>query len=323
MLYGIIYKLSVWGFPIGSDLSKEVNALHLPDNGWTHGSWNPLRDKFDLLGRMIGLSRRPSSEELQEAFAKVANAKVFAQSVESFVAVVKAERGEEYDVANELEHINKKLGTMEPVPFRSMLRGQVDPSSFDGVAILPAGTVSWMQLRWDQLRLHQQAGARFEYVIVLGSSRLCNAATDRKHPFIRENFAEGGEPTERQLLKLWINGTSGLNPQYLFPPIPDGENGKPLSLEQQLEYLVKTEPPYAELLTERRLYVPANQNALYVPLHVRRVLKRQDIWFSQSGARIERESPSWWSPMIQDLWTTPSGILRLWIELRHAGCITD
>jgi hypothetical protein len=296
--------------------------LHLPDKAWTHGSWNPLRGKFDLLGRMIGLNPRPSSEELQEAFAKVANAKVFAQSVESFVAAVKAERGDDYDVANELEHINKKLGTMEPVPFRSMFF-QEDPASFDGVAILPAGTVSWMHLRWDQLKLHQQAGARFEYIIVLGSSRRCSAPADRKHPFIRENFAEGEEPTERQLLKLWINGTSGRNPQYLFPPIPEGENGKPLSLQQQLEYLMKSEPPYAKLLTERRLYVPTNQNALYMPLHVRRVLQRNDIYFSQSGARVERETPAWWSPMVQDLWTTPSGILRLWIELRHAGCITD
>ena len=300
---------------------KEVNVLHVPDTGWTHGSWNGKRDQFDLLGRMIGLQRRPSSEQLQEAFAKVANAKVFAQSVEAFVAAVKAEKGEDYDVANELEHINKKLGTMEPVPFRSLFQGQVDPTTFDGVAILPAGTVSWMQLRWDQLKLHQQAGARFERVIVLGSSRICNAPADRKHPFIRENFAEEQEPTERQLLKLWINGTSGLNPQYLFPELPDGDNGRPLSLQQQLEYLLLDEV-YFQLL-QRPLYVPANQNALYVPLHVRRVLDRDDIWFSQSGARIERVSPNWWSPMVQDLWTTPSGIIRLWVELRHAGCITS
>jgi hypothetical protein len=274
---------------------------------------------------MIGLLGRPSSEQLQEAFAKVANAKVFAQSVEAFVAAVKTEKGEDYDVANELEHINKKLGTMEPVPFRSMLRGQVDPTLFEGVAILPAGTVSWMQLRWDQIKLHQQAGARFERIIVLGSSRVCNAAADRKHPFIRDNFAEREEPTERQLLKLWVMGASGLNPQYLFPEIPDGENGKPLSLEGQLQYLRREEQwsDYGRFLTERPLYVPANQNALYVPLHVRRVLGCKDIWFSQSGARIEQATPPWWSPMVQDLWTTPSGILRLWVELRAAGCITD
>jgi hypothetical protein len=311
------------------DVSKEVSVLHVPDSGWTRGSWNGKRDQFDLLGRMIGLQRRPSSEQLQEAFAKVASAKVFAQSVEAFVAATKAEKGEDYDVANELEHINKKLGTMEPVPFRSMLRGQVDPMSFDGVAILPAGTVSWMQLRWDQLKLHQQAGARFERIIVLGSSRKCNAAADRKHPFIRENFAEDEEPTERQLWKLWINGTSGLNPQYLFPELPDRDDGKPLSLEEQLNYLVKSgmyEWLFAtghDMTSVKPIYVPANQNALYLPLHVRRVLKRQDIWFSQSGARIEQQTPPWWSPMVQDLWTTPSGTLRLWIELRHAGCITD
>jgi hypothetical protein len=271
---------------------------------------------------MIGLQRRPSSEQLQEAFVKVASAKVFVESVADFMTEAMMQKGTNYELANELEHINKKLGTMEPVPFRSMLRGQVDPTMFDGVAILPAGTVSWMQLRWDQIKLHQQAGARFERIIVLGSSRRCNAAADRKHPFIRENFAEGEEPTERQLLKLWVNGTSGLNPQYSFPELPGGENGKPLSLEQQLQYLVQDDE-YFRLVTEKPLYVPANQNALYVPLHVRRVLGRQDIWFSQSGARIERQSPPWWSPMVQDLWTTPSGILRLWIELIHAGCITD
>jgi hypothetical protein len=297
--------------------------LHVPDTGWTHGSWNGKRDQFDLLGRMIGLPGRPSSEQLQEVFAKVANKKVFSEAVEAFMAEAVMQRGTNYDLANELEHINKKLGTMEPVPFRSMLRGQVDPTSFDGVAILPAGTVSWMQLRWDQIKLHQQAGARFERIIVLGSSRVCNAVADRKHPFIRENFAEGEEPTERQLLKLWVNGTSGLNPQYEFPEFLRTSDGRTLSLEEQLTTLRHHSDKYYRLLVERPLYVPANQNALYVPLHVRRVLKRQDIWFSQSGARIERQSPGWWSPMVQDLWTTPSGILRLWVELIHAGCITN
>jgi hypothetical protein len=295
--------------------------LHFPDTGWTNGSWNGKRKQFGLLGRIIGLSDRPSPEELQEALKRVASAKVFADSVADFMAAA-PEKMSRDDVAFQLEQINGKLGTMEPVPFRSMLRGQVDPASFDGVAILPAGTVSWMQLRWDQIRLHQLAGARFEHIIVLGSSRVCNAAADRKHPFIRENFAEGEEPTERQLLKLWVNGTSGLNPQYMFPEIPKGDNGKPLSLEQQLQYLVQDDE-YFQMVTEKPLYVPANQNALYVSLHVRRVLGRQDIWFSQSGARIEKQSPAWWSPMVQDLWTTPSGILRLWIELQAAGCITD
>lgn len=292
--------------------------MHIPDTGWTRGSWRGKLAQFGLLGRMIGLDVDASSGELQEALKRVASAKVFAESVQDFVEATGMKKG---DIANELEHINKKLGTMEPAPFRSMLRGQVDPSSFDGVAIWPAGTVSWMQLRWEQIKMHQQAGARFEHIIVLGSSRVCNAAADRKHPYIKGNFDEGEEPTERKLLKLWVYGDSGLNPQYLFPPIPDDESGQPLSLQKQLEYLLEREPPYAKLLTERPLYVPANQNALYVPLHARRVLKRQDIWFSQSGARVERESPAWWSPMVQDLWTTPSGILRLWIELKAAGCL--
>jgi hypothetical protein len=268
------------------------------------------------------MSDQLSPEELQDALKRVASAKVFAESVDAFM-VAASEKMSRDDVAYQLEQINHKLGTMEPVPFRSMLRGQVAPTSFDGVAILPAGTVSWMELRWNQIKLHQQAGARFEHIIVLGSSRVCDAAADRKHWYIRDNFPDGHEPTERQLLKLWVTRDSGLNPQYLFPPIPDGEAGKPLSLEKQLQYLLENEPAYAKLLTERPLYVPANQNALYVPLHVRRVLGRDDIWFSQSGARIEKETPAWWSPMVQDLWTTPSGILRLWIELRHAGCITN
>jgi hypothetical protein len=293
--------------------------LHIPDTGWTRGSWNGKREQFGLLGRMIGLTAKASSGELQEALKRVASAKVFAESVDSFLAETSRSRG---DVANELEHINKKLGTMEPLSFRSMLRGQEAPSSFDGVAILPAGTVSWMQLRWDQIKLAQLAGAKFEHIIVLGSSRVCNAAADRKHPFIADNFDEGQEPTERQLLKLWISGDSGCNPQYVFPGLPDGEGGKPMSLADQLKQLLQ-DSQYGKLLTERPLYVPANPNALYVPLHVRRVLKRQDIWFSQAGARTERVSLAWWWPAVQDLWTTPSGILRLWIELEAAGCITN
>jgi hypothetical protein len=321
--------------------------LHFPDTGWTHGSWNGKRKQFDLLGRMIGLTDRPSPEELQDALKRVASAKVFAESVAEFLAATPEQMSRE-DVAFQLEQINNKLGAMEPVPFRSMLHGQVDPTTFDGVAILPAGTVSWMQLRWDQIKLHQQARARFEHIIVLGSSRVCNAAADRKHPFIRENFAEGEEPTERQLLKLWINGTSGLNPQYTFPELPqtvgdekwlsvmqpDPErDGKPLSLEEQLMYLDGAgqldelrgsfSREVAGLQNRKPIYVPANQNALYVPLHVKSVLRLPDIWFSQSGARTEREPTPWWSPMIQDLWTTPSGILRLWIELVDAGCLTN
>lgn len=294
--------------------------MHIPVTGWGPKQWNTKRAHFGQLGRMIGLSDRPSAGELQEALKRVASAKVFAESIDAFLAST-PEKMVRDDVANELEHINKKLGTMEPVPFRSMLRGQVDPSSFDGVALWPAGTVSWSQLRWDQIMLSQLAGARFERIIVLGSSRVCNAAADRKHPEIADNYDEGEEPTERQLMKRWVNARFGRNPQYDAPKLPDGENGKPLSLEGQLQYLMSIEK-YRKLLTERPLYVPANPNALYVPLHVRRVLKRQDIWFSQGGARILRETPSWWWPQIQDLWTTPSGILRLWIELHAAGCIT-
>lgn len=266
---------------------------------------------------MIGLSDRPSTGELQEALKRVASAKVFAESIDKFLEATGKDRME---VANELEHINKKLGTMEPIPFRSMIRGQVDPSSFDGIAIWPAGTVSWSHLRWEQLLLSEQAGARFERIIVLGSSRICNAVADRKHPEIADNYDAGEEPTERQLLKRWVNYRYGRNPQYLFPELPDGEGGKPLSLEGQLKHLM-SDQKYAQLLTERQVYVPANPNALYVPLHVRRVLKRQDIWFSQGGARIQRETQNWWWPQVQDLWTTPSGILRLWIELEAAGCL--
>lgn len=298
---------------------KEVNVLHIPDIGWTHGSWNGKREQFGLLGRMIGISSRPSSGELQEALKRTASAKVFAESVQGFIEATGMEKSA---VANELEHINKKLGTMEPVPFRSKMRGQVDPTSFEGIAILPPGTVSWTQARWDITKLSHEAGANFERVIVLGSNRVCNAAADRRHPYIAKNYAEGEEPTERQLLNRWISedSESGLN--YVMPDIPAGEDDRPLSLEAQLKHLMQ-HAEYRKLLTERQLFVPANPNALYVPLHVCRVLGRQDIWFAQGGARIQRETPNWWWPQIQDLWTTPSGIIRLWIELQAAGCITS
>lgn len=298
--------------------------MHLPDTGWNHGSWIKHRDHFRLLGRMIGLSDRPSSDDLQGVLKRVASAKVFAESVGDFLA----EAGNNPDyAANELEHINKKLGTMEPVPFRSMLRGEVNPTTFRGVAIWPAGTVGWTELRWQQIKLAEQAGARFDHIIVLGSSRVCNAAADRRHPYIRE-IPEGQEPTERELMRQWVRASGHLDAKYVFPDLPqENDQGKPLTLEQQLRELRKVNGPisgymYPEIIPgSKPIYVPANPNALYVPLHVRRVLGKSDIWFSQGGARIQRDVPNWWWPQVQDLMTTPSGIIRLWIELVEAGCI--
>lgn len=293
--------------------------MHVPRDGWINGGWKRKLPQFRSLGEMVGLSPAPSSDELQAVLKRVASAKVFAESVDTFLAATGKRRSE---VMAKLESINHQLGTMEPVPFRSLVRGEVDPTSFVGVAIWPAGTVAWTELRWEQIKLAEKAGAKFERIIVLGSSRVCNAVADRRHPYIRE-IPEGQEPTERELMRQWVRASSHFDSKYVFPDLPErNEQGWPLTLEQQLKYLYQENKHTADLVMNQ-LYVPANPNALYVPLHVRRVLKRQDIWFSQGGARIQRDMPSWWWPAVQDLMTTPSGIFRLWIELEAAGCFTN
>lgn len=307
---------------MGVNVSKEVNSLHLPDIGWTRGSWNGKHGQFGLLGRMIGLSDRPSSEELQEAIRKTAVAKVFHESVESFMAATG--RDQAY-VVNELMHMNKKLGTMEMIPFRSMLRGAFCPSSFDGVGFLTGATVSWMELRWSDLLLAQKAGAHFKQIVVLGSSRICNSPADRRHPYISGVFPEGREPTERELLKQWVYAAGKHDRQYVFPELPEvNEQGKPLSLEEQLRHLDRS-GQWEELVgvtDTEPVYVPTNPNALFVPLHFRRVIGLHDIWFSQAGAHVVKQTPEWWWPGLQDVMTTPSGTIRLWIELVNADCIT-
>lgn len=290
----------------------------VPRNRWTDGGWNTKLPQFLPLAQMVGVnSSNPSPDELQTIFKTVADTKVFAESVKKFV---KATGKRESDVRRKLRFINHKLGLMEPIPLRSLTQSDVNPSEFEGVALLPAGTVSWMQLRWDRIRLTEHAGAKFNRIIVLGSTRVCNAKADRRHPYIRGVFPEGREPTELELLKQWVYATGQLDRQYVFSEWPDSD--KPLSLEMQLRHLVES-GQYATLVGDNPVFVPANPNALYVPLHVRRVLGLDNIWFSQGSARLVTPVSDHWWPEDQDLMTTPSGILRLWVELQANGCITS
>jgi hypothetical protein len=55
-----------------------------------------------------------------------------------------------------------------------------------------------------------------------------------------------------------------------------------------------------------------------------RVLGKSNVWLSQiQGAHPLRKAPDDFMPGTQDIMTTPSGILRLWVELLHAECITN
>ena len=58
-----------------------------------------------------------------------------------------------------------------------------------------------------------------------------------------------------------------------------------MSLQAQLEHLTATGQT-KELIGKADLYVPSTPNSLYVPLHARRVLGHDNVWFSQAGARL-------------------------------------
>ena len=291
--------------------------MSVPTNGWNNGAWNKKATQFRLLAEMLGLNKPSiSPDELQVIFHKVASAKVFAESVQSFLEESGMPRKA---VVERLEDMEKKLGLMEPLPFMSM-KGISDPGSFSGVAILPAGITNWSVLRHEQILLAHKAGALFERVIVTWSSRKCGSPADRRHPYIGDRYEEGDEPTERKLM-LDIIDRDGGNLKYEIATLPNANvDARPLSLEQQLKYIMSS-GEFGDL-SQKRVYVPSTPNSLYVPLHVRRVVGLQDVWFSQGGARLVREMPDYWWPSLQDVMTTPNGIIRLWVELLHAGCMT-
>jgi hypothetical protein len=296
--------------------------LPVPFESWKNGSLNKMLPALLPLARMLGCnSPNPTLDDLQGMYELAANTKVFTESTEKFLKAVGQKK--ETEVRRTLRDIDRRTGLTKPVPFRSALYGRLDPREFKGVAIWPAGTVSFMHLRREQLRQSQTAGAKFERIIVLGSSRVCGSPADRRHPYVREIFAEGREPTELELLKQWVYGEAGLDPQYVFPELPaKTAEGKDLSLEDQLNYLLDS-GQYKELVGKSPVYVPANPNALYVPLHVQRVLCLDDICFSQDGAELVTPVPSHWWNRDQDLMTTPSGTIRFWKEARTVGYIND
>lgn len=292
--------------------------MHVPTDGWMNGGWNNKRPQFRLLAEMLGVTTTSISlDDLQNLFSSVASAKVFAENVQPFL---EAATDSNKSAAERLEAIERKLGLTEPIPFMS-LKGIEVPSDFDGVAIWPTGITNWTKLRLEQIRTAQDAGARFRHIVCLHSSRVCNTPADRKHPLIA-GIPAGEEPTE-QALQYQLARSGAHDPSmFRFAELPSvNDQNRPLSLEQQLQHL-QASGQYDELVGNMDIYVPSTPNSLYVPLHVRRVLGHDNVWFSQAGARLVRGTPDSWWPSLQDVMTTPNGIIRLWVELLHAGCMT-
>jgi hypothetical protein len=293
--------------------------MSVPTDSWTAGGWNSQLPQFQRLAKMAGISPK-SSEDLQELYKLVGN-KAFADSVQQFMDSVEGTTTRPKH--EQLDRIETQLGTTNAVPFMS-LRGIEIPTQFQGVAIWPTGTTNWTKLRMEQIRTAVEAGATFNRIVCLHSSRKCASAADRAHPLIA-NIPAGNEPTEKELQQLIIE-QGNFDPDkfhFVFADLPEvNEQGKPLSLEQQLNHLRAT-GQYDELIGGTDVYVPSTPNSLYVPLHVRRVLGHDNVWFSQAGATVVRSMPDCWWPSIQKLVTLPSGMVRLWIELVNAGCITE
>jgi hypothetical protein len=294
--------------------------LHVPHNRWTDGGWNKKLPQFLPLARWMGVdSPNPSLDELQVLYEAVAP-KLFHEAVPR---VLEATGMDERTLKRKMGEMWGRLGIGSPIAPRSLKQGRCNPSDLEGsVAFLLGATSGWMKTRLDRTLLTQSAGAKFEHIIVLGSTRRCGAPADRRTPYIRDNFAKREEPTELELLKLWAGELGGLKSgKFVFPEMPVSE--KPLSLERQLQHLVDS-GQYAKLVGERRVFVATNGgNALFVPLRVRRVLGLDDIWFSQPATNAISPVPEHWWPEDQDLMTTPSGIVRLWYELKANGCITQ
>ena len=294
--------------------------MPVPTGRWTDGGWNSLLPHFMRLAKMLGFNGAYAlPSDLQALFNKAASAKVFAENVKAFL---EASGLSPQQVADLLVDLEKELGLMAPVPFMSLEGGLADPSEFNGVALWPTGTVNWTKLRLEQIQLSAVAGARFRHVIGLNSSRTCNSPADRRHPLIR-GIAAGMEPTEAELQRQLAESGDYDPGEFIYPILPyQNAAGKPLTLEQQLEYLLAS-GQYDDLIGDADIYVPATPNSLFVPLHAARVLGRRNVYFSQAGATLMRSMPGYWWPSNQDVMTTPNGAIRLWIELEHRGCITN
>lgn len=292
--------------------------MHVPSDRWTAGGWNRQLPQLHRLAEAMGAPQPPRTQDDLQALFPLVAAKVFADNVQAFIdATSSGLRGSAADL---IENIERKLGLTEMLPFMS-LEGIRDPTSFNGVAIWPTGTVNWTDSRLGQIELAIRAGAHVKHIVCLSSSRACNTSADRRHPSIRD-IPVGEEPTEQQLQSYLADRSSLHHSMFRFAELPEvNDQGRPLSLEQQLQHL-QGSGQYDELIGGADIYVPSTPNSLYVPLHVRRVLGHDNVWFSQAGASVVRTVPEFWWPNVQDVMTLPNGMLRLWVELLHAGCIT-
>lgn len=289
----------------------------VPRIRWISGSWNNKLSQFLPLARWLGVnSPNPSLDELQDLH-KTVGAKVFTESIP---AVRERTGMSEQTLRRKLVYMWDKIGLGDPISLRSIFETEheCDPTNFKGVALLMPGTISWTGRRYERTELVRLAGAKFERVLVFYSSRICKAPPDWRHPYIRFTSQKDREPTEEELLRQWLFDKPG----YQFVELPATPPGEPLSAQQQLEHFVAS-GQFDELVGDRKVFVATNPNATYIPLHVKRVLGLNDIWFSQGASRLVSPLPAHWWPEDQETLSTPSGTIRLWIELRAAGLIND
>jgi hypothetical protein len=295
--------------------------LPVPTNGWINGAWNKKATQFHLLAEMLGLKQPSiSPDDLQVLFKKASSGTVFAENIQDFLNATGMSLKQAQD---RLFRMEAELGLLRAIPFMS-LRGMTAPAAFKGVAIWPAGTTHWTDLRLREILIMLEAGAQFDRILVFGSSRVCKAPADLRHPLIGDRYEPGTEPTERELQGL-LQQKVAQEYRHLFETVElPQERGEPvMSLRNQMEH-AESSGQISELIGDADIYVPSTVNSLYVPLHVKRLLDRENVWFSQiQGAQPVRVAPDHFAPGTQDIMTTPNGILRLWVELIHTGCLTN
>jgi hypothetical protein len=300
--------------------------MSIPLTGWQNGAWNHLVPEFNRLGAMIRLDANPSTDQLYGAIDKTGSAKLFEQNVASFL---KATGMQIEDVASELRSIEGKLGLMSALPMMSLKQGIVDPSSFEGVAILSTGTANYTEARIKELMLYMQAGARIKRVVCVASARVMDGVADKKHPKVADWDTSKDEPTEASFQRYMVKELGLKNmvevvfadlPEWAEPPSETNPKGRPFNLEQQLNWLVKS-GQYAELIGDSLVYFLVNFNALFVALEACRVLGLDDIYTSSNGGTLIDALPKFWAPTLQHVLTWPNGALRLWKELVAAGMI--
>lgn len=249
----------------------------------------------------------PSAANIQELFGVWGTKAAFAQNAPTLAQTLQLDGSKIPDL--EVLDMLEETGTLDGFDIRN-LQSFVEPKG-SLVAIATGATVRWMEYRVKQIVDLANRGFAIDKVYAVASDeRRCSEDSELEHPVV-ESLISGGElPWEYEVLEKLLR-------EAQFPA--EFVTGK--SLEVNVATLMARHPE----LAHARIYVPTNGNATYIPLAVRRFIRKAEpsfdggydqFWLSQKGiplARTPQQAAD--TRFYQRPLTVFSGLIRLMSEL--------